>query len=223
LFARRLWSTTSAKEPGVRYEAPLPRLFRGKAISQAVAAALAAGRKISVYRTYAPNRFKVLLPPAALAAAKGDLAGWAAAAARAAEEARDKGGFYFVGPPEVSFDAEAALAEGRLAVLAAFARGEEPPLKARLRRLAGLGPDLVALGEEAVIGRDQAAAVRVPDHNRTVSRRHARIYRRGGGLRVEDLKSANGTFVNNRKITDAPLRVGDRLGVGDIDFLVEEG
>lgn len=47
-----------------------------------------------------------------------------------------------------------------------------------------------------------------------VSRKHARILVRGGGLFIEDLGSTNGTFVNGEKIARAQLKEGDRVLIG---------
>ncbi len=50
-----------------------------------------------------------------------------------------------------------------------------------------------------------------------VSRRHARIYQMGNRLFVEDAGSANGTFLNNKRITPhLPhlLQEGDTLQLG---------
>lgn len=47
-----------------------------------------------------------------------------------------------------------------------------------------------------------------------VSRRHARIEMRQGVVRVEDLGSTNGTFVNGERIAQGVLAEGDRLLVG---------
>ena len=48
----------------------------------------------------------------------------------------------------------------------------------------------------------------------TVSRRHAEIVRTGTGYLVRDVGSLNGTYVNNARIDEAPLRQGDELQVG---------
>ncbi len=48
-----------------------------------------------------------------------------------------------------------------------------------------------------------------------VSRAHAVIYRDDRGqLRIKDLSSANGTFVNGKRVVDAALREGDELIIG---------
>ncbi len=57
----------------------------------------------------------------------------------------------------------------------------------------------------------------------SLSRKHARVHREGDQLEVEDLGSSNGTFVNGRKITRAPVVAGDVLRFGDLNFRVEGG
>ena len=54
-----------------------------------------------------------------------------------------------------------------------------------------------------------------------VSRLHCRLRMDGNDcLDVEDLGSTNGTFVNGRKVRRAPLRAGDTLKVGRVEFAV---
>jgi pSer/pThr/pTyr-binding forkhead associated (FHA) protein len=64
------------------------------------------------------------------------------------------------------------------------------------------------------IGRSFAADVHLDDQS--VSRRHAILFARPTGTRVLDDRSANGTFVNGRRITEALLRDGDVLVIGRI-------
>jgi signal transduction histidine kinase/CheY-like chemotaxis protein len=49
------------------------------------------------------------------------------------------------------------------------------------------------------------------------SRRHLRIQplAEGAGFRLEDMKSRNGTFVNDELVAEATLRFGDKIRVGD--------
>jgi len=56
-----------------------------------------------------------------------------------------------------------------------------------------------------------------------VSRRHCELYERDGTLRVRDLGSAKGTFVNGTSIRDAPLTSGDMLKLGRLRFRVFYG
>ncbi len=48
-----------------------------------------------------------------------------------------------------------------------------------------------------------------------VSRRHALIQQAGDTLRLSDLDSHNGTFVNGKRITQCALADGDRLRVAE--------
>ncbi len=66
-----------------------------------------------------------------------------------------------------------------------------------------------------VIGRDEAVPVQVVDER--VSRRHLQIrYEEGKGYIALDMRSANGSFVNGRRITDeVVLAEGDEIQIGD--------
>src|SRR5207244_2657527 len=65
---------------------------------------------------------------------------------------------------------------------------------------------------ETVIGRGAQAQIRIIDEN--ISRQHARLFRAGDSLFIEDLKSANGTWVNGDRITKRVLNDGDKVSVG---------
>jgi hypothetical protein len=55
-----------------------------------------------------------------------------------------------------------------------------------------------------------------------VSSSHARVVRRAEGVFVEDLGSTNGTFVNERAVTEARLTAESRLRIGETVFRLEE-
>src|SRR5436305_528966 len=67
-------------------------------------------------------------------------------------------------------------------------------------------------GDSIMVGRDRTCSV-VLAHP-AVSRRHARITMAGGSLTLEDLKSANGTYVNNTRVDKAVLKPGDVVRFG---------
>jgi len=68
-----------------------------------------------------------------------------------------------------------------------------------------------------VIGRDPLCHLR--PHSSLVSRRHCAVARWGGRVLVRDLKSANGTFLNQKKvINQIEVQNGDVLDVGDLSF-----
>jgi hypothetical protein len=50
----------------------------------------------------------------------------------------------------------------------------------------------------------------------TVSSRHARLFLQGSQWYVQDLGSTNGTFVNEQRITQYPIRTGDKIRLGAI-------
>ncbi len=54
----------------------------------------------------------------------------------------------------------------------------------------------------------------------SISKVHAEIYEDGGLLRIRDLQSTNGTFVNGEAVEDGPIREGDVLLLGDLEFRV---
>jgi pSer/pThr/pTyr-binding forkhead associated (FHA) protein len=53
-----------------------------------------------------------------------------------------------------------------------------------------------------------------------VSRLHCRLTAAGDNLEVVDLKSTNGTFVNDKRIGKARLKSGDRLRIGRVELVV---
>ncbi len=52
----------------------------------------------------------------------------------------------------------------------------------------------------------------------SVSKAHAELYGRGSGLRLRDLGSRNGTFVNRAAVEDVPLAEGDVVHFADFEF-----
>lgn len=70
---------------------------------------------------------------------------------------------------------------------------------------------------EMVIGRDPAADF--PINEFVISRKHAKISKRWGGIVIRDLESKNGTFINNRRIVEEFLHDGDRIALGTIVFM----
>jgi serine phosphatase RsbU (regulator of sigma subunit) len=78
---------------------------------------------------------------------------------------------------------------------------------------AGVPFDIEPSDDALIIGRSSDAAVSVPD--RSMSRRHARLYRTAGEWLVEDLGSRNGTLLNGRRITEpTPVGLGTSLRIG---------
>ena len=70
----------------------------------------------------------------------------------------------------------------------------------------------LAAGRELVIGRRDDADVQIRDDG--VSRRHATVRVEGEGVLVVDLGSANGTYVNGKRVPEAHVEDGARIQVG---------
>ncbi len=74
-------------------------------------------------------------------------------------------------------------------------------------------------GPSVVIGRLDECGIRIPLPE--VSRRHVSITLSATRVVVKDLGSANGTYVNNKRVTEDLLRPGDHLVVGPVVFTVQ--
>jgi len=87
---------------------------------------------------------------------------------------------------------------------------ESPPSGCRLL----WGDHEVPLAEgENVLGRDPGIQGAVPDAS--ISRRHAQITIRNGEATLEDLRSKNGTFLGEERVTSpTPLSDGDEIRLG---------
>ena len=68
-----------------------------------------------------------------------------------------------------------------------------------------------------VIGRETSATLCVADAS--VSRRHSQIEREAEHFVIEDLESLNGTFVNDVPVKRRKLQHGDRVRIGDSQFI----
>ncbi|MCU1265509.1 MAG: Response regulator of zinc sigma-54-dependent two-component system [Acidobacteria bacterium] len=89
----------------------------------------------------------------------------------------------------------------------------------RLAAIAGkLKGSVFPLSDEAVvIGRETAADLCLAD--RAVSRRHSRVEQNCEQFWISDLQSLNGTFVNDVPVKQRALQHGDRIRIGDTQFL----
>ncbi len=73
---------------------------------------------------------------------------------------------------------------------------------------------LYSIAGEMLIGRSADVGLRIDEQG--VSRVHARILQVDDGFVIDDMKSANGTFVNGKKINGAHAMVsGDRVTIGE--------
>jgi hypothetical protein len=70
------------------------------------------------------------------------------------------------------------------------------------------------------LGRGDHAEIRLEDP--FASSRHARIYEQAGTFVVEDLRSTNGSYLNEELLdTPRPLHPGDHLRIGESEFVFE--
>lgn len=83
--------------------------------------------------------------------------------------------------------------------------------------LLGRTAEVALLPGENVLGREGDGIILMKSS--TVSRRHARIVINAKGALIEDLKSKNGTFVNDRRVSGpTPVTEGDHVRIGSLLF-----
>jgi len=83
----------------------------------------------------------------------------------------------------------------------------------------GRRKDIPVTTGTTVIGRGENCDLRVP--LLSVSRRHCEVSMGDDGLKVKDLASSNGTYVNNGRVNESALEAGDRLVIGPVVFTVQ--
>ncbi|MGA1792237.1 MAG: FHA domain-containing protein [bacterium] len=66
--------------------------------------------------------------------------------------------------------------------------------------------------DKITIGRKKKNDIQID--NLQVSNKHARIIKHGSNYFIEDLKSTNGTYLNNEKVIKEPLRDKDIITIG---------
>jgi len=88
----------------------------------------------------------------------------------------------------------------------------------RIAAIAGkLKGTVFNIDDSLVIGRETAANLCIADAS--VSRRHSRIEKKDDDFIITDLDSLNGTFVNDVPVKSRRLEHGDRVRIGDSQFL----
>jgi pSer/pThr/pTyr-binding forkhead associated (FHA) protein len=70
-----------------------------------------------------------------------------------------------------------------------------------------------------VIGRRHDCDLCIP--LRVVSRRHCQLSQNNEAMKIRDLDSHAGTFVNGKRISDATVRAGDYITIGPLTFLLQ--
>jgi adenylate cyclase len=77
----------------------------------------------------------------------------------------------------------------------------------------------LAPGRAVIVGR--AVTSDVPVYDPTISRQHAELVLADGGVRIKDLGSSNGTFLNGARITDAVATDSDVITFGKVAYRVK--
>lgn len=86
-------------------------------------------------------------------------------------------------------------------------------------RSSGERRDFRVAASPYTIGRKPDCNLRIP--SAAVSRKHCELSLEADALKVRDLGSSNGTFLNDVRVQEAALAAGDRLTVGNITFTVQ--
>ena len=83
--------------------------------------------------------------------------------------------------------------------------------------LKGLSHELKV--ERTTVGRVEDNTFQIAETS--VSSHHAEILLKGNDVVVKDLNSTNGTFINGERITEAPLKPGQTLRLGQIELKLD--
>ena len=70
-----------------------------------------------------------------------------------------------------------------------------------------------------IIGRRQDCDLRIP--LMPVSRRHCQLILNNETLKIRDLGSRNGTFLNGKRIEEATAQAGDKIMIGPLTFAIQ--
>lgn len=82
-----------------------------------------------------------------------------------------------------------------------------------------LGRTVTLNGTKTTIGRLAENTVSIDDGS--ISLNHCEIFQRNGEVLVKDLGSTNGTFIDDERIVEGPLKAGQKFRVGSVEFEVE--
>lgn len=122
-------------------------------------------------------------------------------------------GFSFAGPVTIDIRADDQLATGTLRVQSRTAAGDVA--WRGVVEIAGKRHPLVK--SRTVIGRGSDADITIPDAG--TSRRHVEILWDGERAMVRDMKSTNGTTLDGRPVTEAPLAPDSVVRIGHTDIV----
>ena len=73
--------------------------------------------------------------------------------------------------------------------------------------------------EITILGRRHDCDLRIP--MKLVSRRHCQLSKNNGDLKIRDLDSKCGTFLNGKKVSESVVNAGDYIGIGPLTFQLQ--
>lgn len=94
-----------------------------------------------------------------------------------------------------------------------------PKLQVLSGPLAGQSYELKV--DKTTVGRVEDNTFQIADPS--VSSHHCEIHLQGEGLLIKDLNSTNGSFINGEKITEATLKAGQTLKLGQVELRIDDG
>ena len=125
--------------------------------------------------------------------------------------------YRLLGPVDVSILTDSVRKQGDFDVVARIVPATKPqPSAIRLND----GRRIQLVEPITKIGRMSDCAIQLTDSQS--SRYHAEIHARPDGVRLVDLDSTNGTFVNGVVVSERELRDGDRIVIGSCTLVFEE-
>jgi hypothetical protein len=193
------------------------------------------GKSVGVREVWVPNRYEFRLSPEDREKFERTEKALRRELEQVVAEAAAERGWSLVGPPEVLFETDEELKQGKYLCVASLVEGPTGGTPAVQAGPVQAGPvqtpseppigELVALEknrpiktfpvakDRVIIGRLADSDVVVPDPG--VSRRHAEVRRQDGRFVLIDLGSTNGTLVNGAAVGEHPLEEGDRIKLGN--------
>jgi len=75
--------------------------------------------------------------------------------------------------------------------------------------------------DKTTVGRVEDNTFQIADPS--VSSHHCEIHLQSEGLLIKDLNSTNGSFINGEKITEATLKAGQTLKLGQVELRIDDG
>lgn len=176
-----------------------------------------ANRTVGVRGTIAPNVFRFAISPADHERFESFADALVRELADAAREHARSETYLFVGPVQVTLEADPSVSAGRFLVSGEMREAAGGATVGAL--VLADGTRIPVADEPVTIGRMADCTVVLTDES--VSRRHAEVRRLGSNIVVVDLGSTNGTKVNGAGVRERRLSDGDEVTVGTTSMRFE--